>query len=543
MMESTGNEGPPGSSHETQVLANIPPTIAQRRTARIFVVALFAIFAGTWPLRSFQLPAIDAFLPAVAGALCVADCVASALLFAQFSILRHWALLVVASGYLFSALMVVAHALAFPGAFTPNGFLVTGTGLQSAVWLYWTWHGVLILSILGYALLKDRDLAVGAGSTRLAISSSILAVFAAVIGLYWFVTQHENLLPITFVDVKPVSVFRHLVGGATLLVVGGIALCLLWRLRRSLLDQWLMVALCALLLEVLIVSAFGVRYDLGWYAGRFYQLITATVVMVVLLAEMTKLYASLGHSNMLLQRERDNKLMTLEAMAASISHEVRQPLGAIATRGATSLRFLEQAPPDLERVRSNLGIIVSESHRASQTFENVRALFSGADPAQQPIDVNEIALGALRVLREELQEHGITTGTELTFGLPLVMGHGGQMQEVIFNLVHNAIECSQETIRDGRRILLVSTRYHGSDAIAVVIEDSGPGIDPEKLAGIFDPFVTTKPRGMGLGLAICWMTIERHGGQLSAAASPHQGALFQFTLPIRPATNAGAALL
>jgi signal transduction histidine kinase len=542
MMESTGRDLPPGAHHETQVLANIPPSSAQRRMARIFVIALCAIFAGTWPFRSFQLPAVDAFLPAIAGALCVADCVASALLFAHFSLLRRWALLIVASGYLFSALMVVAHALAFPGAFAPNGFLVMGTGLQSAVWLYWTWHGVLILSILGYALLKDRDLAVGAGSTRLAIGSSVVAIFAAVIGLYWFVTQHENLLPITFVDVRPVSVFRHLIGGATLLAVGGIALSQLWLRRRSLLDQWLMVALCAILLEVLIVSAFGVRYDLGWYAGRFYQLVTATVVMVVLLAEMTTLYASLARSNMLLRRERDNKLMTLEAMAASISHEVRQPLGAIATRGATSLRFLELAPPNLEKVRSNLATIVSESHRASQVFENIRALFSGADPARQSINVNDIALDALRVLREELQEHGVTTGTELTFGLPPVMGHSGQLEEVVLNLIHNAIE-AMDAVRDGRRVLLVRTGYHGSDAIAVAIEDSGPGIDPEKLAGIFDPFVTTKPGGMGLGLAICRMTIERHGGELSASASPHKGALFQFTLPIKSAAGAGAAAL
>jgi signal transduction histidine kinase len=542
MTESAGNDLPPGRHDETRVLANIPPTVAQRRMARVFVIALFAIFAGTWPFRGIQLPAIDAFLPAVAGALCVADCVASALLFAHFSLLRGWALLIIASGYLFSALMVVAHALAFPGAFAPHGFLVVGTGLQSAVWLYWTWHGVLILSIMGYALLKDRDMAIGAGSTRLAIGSSILLVFAAVIGLYWFVTSHENLLPITFVDVRPVNLFRHLVGGATLLAVGGMALCLLWLRRRSLLDQWLMVALCALLLEVLIVSAFGVRYDLGWYAGRFYQLITATVVMVVLLAEMTGLYASIARSNMLLQRERDNKLMTLEAMVASISHEVRQPLGAIATRGATSLRFLALAPPNLEKVRSNLATIVSESHRASQVFENIRALFSGVDLARQSIDVNEIALGALRVLREELQEHGVTAGTQLTSGLPLVMGHGGQMQEVILNLVHNAIE-AMDTVKDGRRMLLVSTGYHDADAIVVAIEDSGPGIDPEKLAGIFDPFVTTKHRGMGLGLAICRMTIERHGGQLSVSPGRPRGALFQFTLPIRPAATAGAAPL
>jgi hypothetical protein len=138
-----------GARHEPQVLANIAPSVGQRRVAQAFMVVLVVIFGATWPFRYIQLPRVDALLPAVAGALCVVDTVASALLFAHFSILRHWALLIIASGYLFSALMVFAHALSFPGAFTPNGFLVVGAGLQSAVWIYWIWHAGLNLSFIG----------------------------------------------------------------------------------------------------------------------------------------------------------------------------------------------------------------------------------------------------------------------------------------------------------------------------------------------------------------------------------------------------------
>jgi signal transduction histidine kinase len=542
MTETAGDSSMQEARHEPQVLANIPSTIAQRHTALIFVLSLIAIFAGTWPFKDVKLWEIEAFLPSVAAALSVADGVAAALLFAQFSILRQWALLIIASGYSFSALMVFAHALSFPGVFAPHGFLVVGTGLQSAIWIYWIWHGALILSIIGYALLKDSDHEIGVRSARLAISLSIVAVVAVAVGFYWFATVHEDLLPITFADVRPLSLFRHLVGGITLLVMGGIGLCLLWLRRRSLLDQWLMVALCAFLLEVAIVSTFAARYTVGWYAGRFYQVITATVVMVVLLAEMTKLYVLLARTNMVLQYERDNKLKTLEAMAASISHEVRQPLAAIATRGGTSLRILEHAPLDLGKVRSNLSTIVSESHRASQIFDNIRALFNNADSAQHAIDINEIALGALRVLRDDLEEHGIATRIELASELPPIMGHGGQMQEVVLNLIHNAIE-AMDTVKDGYRILLVRTEHHGRDAIALAIKDSGPGIDPERLGSIFDPFVTTKPRGMGLGLAICRMTIERHGGQLLASSDKDKGAQFQFILPINSALGATGAPL
>jgi signal transduction histidine kinase len=234
-----------------------------------------------------------------------------------------------------------------------------------------------------------------------------------------------------------------------------------------------------------------------------------------------------------LQNERDNKLATLEAMTASISHEVRQPLAAIASRSDTSIRLLGRVPIDAEKVRSNLTTIISESQRASQVFDNVRALFGGADSEQQAIDLNEIALGALHVLRAELEERGITTRIDLAPELPLIIGHGGQMQEVILNLVHNAIE-AMDSIKDGRRVLRVRTGHQGRDAITLAIEDSGPGIDAGKIANIFEPFVTTKPRGMGLGLAICRMTAERHGGRLTAASDGKSGALFEFVLPIKP---------
>jgi signal transduction histidine kinase len=533
MTGSTGDELAQGSRHEPQVLANIAPSVGQRRMALTFMFVLLVIFGVTWPFRYIQLPKVDGFLPTVAGALFVADGVAAALLFAHFSILRHWALLIIASGYLFSGLMVFAHALAFPGAFTPNGFLVVGPGLQSAVWIYWIWHAGLNLGFIGYALLRGKDPKIREGSTRLAIGVSVAGIFALAIGSYWFCTVHENLLPIVFTDVRPISLFRKSVIGISLLVMDSISIGLLLMRRRSLLDEWLLVANFAFLLDVVTVSTFATRFQFGWYAGRFYLAMTAVVIMVVLLGEITKLYASLVRSNTMLQNERNNKLTTLEAMTASISHEVRQPLAAIASRSDTAIRFLGRAPIDVEKVRSNLTTIISESHRASQVFDNVRALFGGADSIQQAIDLNEIALGALHVLRAELEERGITTRVDLAHGLPLIVGHGGQMQEVILNLVHNAIE-AMDSVKDGGRILHVRTEHHGRDAIALAIEDSGPGIDAKKMANIFDPFVTTKPRGMGLGLAICRMTVERHGGRLTAASDRKSGALFEFVLPIKP---------
>ena len=167
-------------------------------------------------------------------------------------------------------------------------------------------------------------------------------------------------------------------------------------------------------------------------------------------------------------------------------------------------------------------------------LESIRALFKSADLEVQPIDLNGIALGALDLLRGELADHGVITRTEPAPELPLVPGHAGQLQEVMLNLVRNAIDAI-DSITDRARVLRVRTEHNGREAIVVSVEDSGPGIDRGKVDSIFDPFVSTKPQGMGLGLAICQMIISRHEGQLSASIGNKGGALFQFTLPIKSA--------
>ncbi len=249
-----------------------------------------------------------------------------------------------------------------------------------------------------------------------------------------------------------------------------------------------------------------------------------------LLNELRQRTDELGRSVADLQRERDNKLMNLEAMAASIGHEVRQPLAGIASNGGAALRFLGHTPPNLDEARLALQRMVKDSHRASQVFDNIRTLFGKADQGHEPIDVNELALGVLQALREELKDHRITTQAELTSQLPFVMGHRGQLQEVFINLVHNAIE-AMDAIDDDQRILRVRAERHGGNTITVAVEDSGPGIDPKQLKTIFDAFITTKPHGLGLGLAICRLIIERHKGQLSVGPAEPRGSAFRIVLP------------
>jgi signal transduction histidine kinase len=266
------------------------------------------------------------------------------------------------------------------------------------------------------------------------------------------------------------------------------------------------------------------------------------IVLASLFSERRESEARLARSNMMLQRERNNKLMNIDAITSAIVHEVRQPLAAIATNGSAGIRWLTKTPPDFDEVRAAMTRIVRDSHRASQVLESIRALFKSADLEVQPVDLNGIALGALDLLRGELTDHGVITRTELAPELPLVGGHSGQLQEVMLNLVRNAID-AMDSITDRARVLRVRTECDGREAIVVSVEDSGPGIDPKKVDSIFDAFVTTKPHGMGLGLAICRMIISRHEGQLSASAENKSGALFQFTLPIKSAVGDSTASL
>jgi signal transduction histidine kinase len=256
-----------------------------------------------------------------------------------------------------------------------------------------------------------------------------------------------------------------------------------------------------------------------------------TAVLAALFAERRESEERLAHSNMLLERERENKLMNVQAVIAAIAHEMGQPLGAITANAGAAERWLERTPPDQDRARAALNRIKNEGHRASEVFDSIRALFGKVNQERQPVDVNNIILSVIHSLEGQLNDQEVAVHRELAAKLPLIAGQSGQLREVIFNLVTNALQAMRSTTNRSR-VLHVRTELRDRDTITVEIQDSGPGIDPTMLAGIFGAFVTTKTHGTGLGLAICHMIVERHGGQLTASSDGKSGALFRFILPI-----------
>jgi signal transduction histidine kinase len=258
------------------------------------------------------------------------------------------------------------------------------------------------------------------------------------------------------------------------------------------------------------------------------------LVIAALFAERRRAEASLVRSNMFLERERENKLLNVGAVTAAIAHEIRQPLTSILLDGATALQLLDRTPPAHQEAREALNSMISDARRTSEVFEGIRALFSLPNqPGQEVIDVNETIREVLGFMRGELRDSGVEERIELAPGLPVVRSNKSQLQEVILNLLHNALE-AMSAVPDRRRELQVKTTPRGRDAIIITVQDSGPGIDQSNLDKIFDAFFTTKRHGIGLGLAICRMIIERHGGQLTASSDGKTGALFDILLPAIP---------
>jgi PAS domain S-box-containing protein len=259
------------------------------------------------------------------------------------------------------------------------------------------------------------------------------------------------------------------------------------------------------------------------------------VAFVLDLTERKRVEAEAGESE---QRYREvqlelahaNRVATMGQLTASIAHEVKQPITAAVTNAEAALCWLDRQPPDLEEVRQVLAQIVQEGKRGVDIVDRVRALVKKAPPRKERLDINEAIREVIELTRGEAVKNSVSVQMNLADGMPRIEGDRVQLQQVILNLIMNAVE-AMSGVSDGPRELLISTRNAEPGGVLVEVRDSGPGFAPAALERVFEAFYTTKPSGLGLGLSICRSIIDAHGGRLCATRCEPRGTLFQFTIP------------
>jgi signal transduction histidine kinase len=466
----------------------------------------------------------------------VTDSLTAILLYAQFSILRSRGILVIASGYLFTALLIVPYLLAFPGVLAPNGLF---GNLQTTAHVYLVWHCSFPLFVIAYALIKDEN--AGKELSRAKVSSSILksvagtAVGAAAVAVFCIKT--DVVLPRIMLDETRFVPEWPWVVGAPIAALCSIALVVLWIRRRSILDLFLMVVLCAYLIEIPPhYYPFPARFSTGWYAVRVTSLISSSIVLVVLLHEITALYGSLLDAVQRQRREREARLMTGDAVAASIAHEVRQPLTAMVTTADAGLRFLDRQTPNLDKAKEAFRHIVADGHRAGGVIGSIRANFKSDVRDRTTFALNEFIEEALVLGGSDLQKHRIAVKAEPNRQLPTIRGNRIQLQQVLVNLIMNAIDAMAS--KEEPRVLSIQSEAYEGDRVKISVADTGVGVRSQDIDRIFTPLYTSKPDGMGMGLSICRAIIEAHEGQLWFVPNVPRGTVFQFTLRTHDAAAA-----
>ena len=519
---------------------------ADRRLALWAVVASTVLFVASIPFARTQLAPVPAFIASYQSALIVSDLITAVLLFAQFRLLGRRALLALAAGYLFTALMAVAHALTFPGLFAATGLL--GASPQSTAWMYMFWHAGFPALLIAYALLKT-DTPEPADSpanprTGLAVAGSVAAVAVAAVALTALATVGAAQLPPIMEGNRYTPAMVFVV--SSVWALSALALIVLWRRPpHTVLDLWLMVVACAWIFDIGLAAVFnGGRYDLGFYEGRLYGLLAACFVLVVLLAENGRLYARLlaAYTGERRERQRVQEKTAelaaanrdLDAFSYSVSHDLRAPLRAVA--GYAEILEEDFGKSLGDEGRKMLTVVREGARRMGRMIDDLLEFsrLGRQEPDQAPVDMTLLAREAWDALASKAPHARLRLGE-----LPQARADPSLIRHVWANLVDNALKYSRKRPDP---LIEVGARTEAGQAVYWV-RDNGAGFDMRYASQLFGVFKRLhSPQefpGTGVGLAIVKRIISRHGGRIWAESRPGQGATFYFSLALTDGSQDG----
>ena len=574
------------------LLATWPAEASERRAALVVLLLSLIVFAAAVPWATQPLPRVWAFIPIYEAALILSDAITAVLLFGQFRITRSRAMLVLASGYLFTALTTIAHGLTFPGVFTATGLLDAGP--QTTAWLYMIWHGGFPLFVVGYVLMHGRPPAAAPGASgALAILVAAAIVVAGVVGLVLIVTAGKSALPTLMSGshyAPALIVVVSVVWLASLVALG----LLYWRRRPcTVLDLWLMVVMCAWLLDIALSAMLNAgRFDLGFYAGRIYGLLAASFVLGRLLLENGKLYAQLVdvHAQerrravdlQQLTRRLESTNLQLEEFNAKLqeqsrfkseflsnmSHELRTPLNAII--GFSDLLKEGMAGDLSERQRGYAAHIFQSGHHLLALINDILDLSKieagKVDIRIERVDLEATLSEAITMLNVRARERDIRLLTHRANAPRLLRADRRRLKQILLNLLSNAIKFSPNggTVSvaihdvdrtraanalpgfdDGMRMPLPASEF--DRFVEVSVTDAGIGIGANDLPRLFAPFtqvenvLTHTAEGTGLGLMMVHRLAELHCGTVAVTSELGRGSCFTVWMPWREDAPAGAA--
>jgi signal transduction histidine kinase len=516
-------------SHVHLGLFDTPPDSRQVRLGAAIVGLLYLASLPILLLGDARLPEVGPFIPVVDAIMFVGEVITATMLYSQASIFRLPALALLGTGYLYTALLLIPHALTFPGAFSPGGLL--GAGVNTTAWIAVLRYPAFAIAVLLYVQFKPAGPASQPEAERrpaLNIGAQVLAAILLAAAAVMLATS--GILPPFLSDRTSAIRFNVIEYQLVLSALWVAAIVMLFRRRSSVLDLWLLVALAGWLLQSLLNMAEQGRFTAVWYWFYAVTLFSHLVVMLALMAESTRLYARLALSNSAWNREREARLMSIDAMAAAISHEVGQPLSAIGIHQNASLKWLTGERPNPERAVKSLRAAIEAETLAISVVKSLRATFARRTGKRVEVALADLVHATAPMLERELNSAGVSLTLALGDTLPPVLADRIQLQLVLINLLTNAIEAFGATGDRPRHIAIRLAMLEGR-GVVLEVSDNGAGIPPEDMIHIFDPFFTTKPTGTGLGLSLCRIIVEAHGGRLWASPGEAFGATFHLELP------------